>query len=284
MTDAPLPARSLTLADLPPAVAARLEFAEAAPRRFRNDRLPAPVQAQLRQLWDEIVADLYHEVAGMRRTKAFGRREVERALRRVAERLEQAERAIIVTAVHFPLRGDKPWKHMVKAGAGGGTAAAVEEVAAFGTAGTATTIAIASAVVGEIFETYVAASARTRQDLEVQRSPDPAAVGTDLAEAAGYGESTGRIATGRVARDAASWLGQELVRRTASRFARGLVPVFGVGAGAGVSANGVRKVTRLPLRKVSEDEVLRLADQVRGDPDAYAEALDRFLALTRPQA
>lgn len=275
-----LPARHQELADLPPAVAARLEFAEAAPRRFRNDHLPAPVQDELRRLWDGIAADIYDEVAGLRRTKAFGKAELERALQRVGDRLQVAERAVIVTAVHFPMRGDKPWKHMLKAGAGGGTSAAVEEIAAFGSAGTAATVAIVSAIVGEIFETYVAASARTRQYLDAQRSPDPAVIVTDLAEASGYGESTGRIATGRIAHDAASWLGQEIVRRTASRFARSLVPVLGVGAGAGMSANGVRKVTRLPLRRVSEDEVLRLADQVRGDVDAFADARARFLALT----
>ena len=139
-----------------------------------------------------------------------------------------------------------------------------------------------SAVVGEVFETYVAASARTRQYRQAGRSPDPALVLVDLAEAAGYGDSAGRRATTRVAHDAASWLGQELVRRTASRFARSLIPVLGIGAGAGISAVGVHRVTRLPLRQVGEEEVLRLAEQVVADPDSYAAARDRFLAITEP--
>lgn len=274
--------RRLALPDLPPGVAAKLEFDKAAPRRFRSDRVPEPVQDDLRRLWNGIVADVYDEVAGLRRTKTFGRAGIERSLRRVADRLLQAERVVIVAGVHFPLKGDKSWKHVASAGAGGGASAAVEEVAAIGTAGTATTVAVVSAIVGEIFETYAAASARTHQYRRVGRSPDPALIVTDLAEAAGYGDSAGRRATSRVAHDAAHWLGNQLVRRTASRFARSLVPVFGVGAGAGMSAYGVRRVTKLPLRPMSEEEVLRLADEVRADPDAYLAARDRFLTLTRP--
>ncbi len=53
-------------------------------------------------------------------------------------------------------------------------------------------------------------------------------------------------------------LGEQLVVRTASRFTRSLVPVFGVGMGAGISAVGVRKVTRLPMRPAAPDEILRL--------------------------
>ncbi len=265
---------------MPPAVAARLAFDRAAPRRLRNANLPEQVREDLRALWNGIVADVYDEVAGLRRTKAFRREAIERSLQRVAGRVLQTERAVIVTAVHFPMRTDRTWKHMAAAGAGGAASAAAEEVAAFGSAGTATTVAIVSAIVGEVFETYVAASARTNQYLGVKRSPDAAIIVTDLAEASGYGDSAGRRASPRVAREAAVWLGEELVRRTGSRFARSLVPGFGIAAGAGISAAGVHKVTRLPLREVSEEEVLRLAEEVVADPDAYASSREQFLAIT----
>ena len=276
---APLPDRHVELSSLPPAIANRLRFEKAAPRRFRSDKLPDVVREELEGLWDGIVADVYDEVAGLRKSKALSRDTVERALLRVADRLLQAERVVIVAGVHYPVSGTRPWKHAVVAGAGGGGAAAVQEVATFATFGTATTVAIVSAVVGEIFETYVAASARTRQYQEAQRIPDPASVVIDLAEAAGYGNSAGRRATVRAAQDAATWLGEQVVRRTATRFARGIVPVVGVGVGAGMSALGVRRVTKLPLRPVSELEVRRLAEEVMGDPEAYAEARDRFLRL-----
>lgn len=277
---ATVPARHREMSQLPPAVAARLAFDRAAPRRLRNANLPELVQEDLRALWNGIVADVFDEVAGLRRTKAFRRDAVERSLQRVADRLLQTERAVIVTAVHYPLRSNRPWKHMATAGAGGGASAVAEEVAAFGSAGTATTVAIVSAIVGEVFETYVAASARTNQYLEAKRSPDPAIIVTDLAEASGYGDSAGRRASPHVAREAATWLGQELVRRTASRFARSLVPGIGIAAGAGISAAGVHKVTRLPLREVTEEEVLRLAEEVVADPDAYARSRAEFLAIT----
>jgi len=278
-TGAPLPDRHVELSSLPPAIANRLRFEKAAPRRFRSSSLPDVVRDELEGLWDGIVADVYDEVAGMRKTKALSRETVERALMRVADRLLQAERVVIVAGVHYPVAGTRPWKHAIVAGAGGGGAAAVQEVATFAPFGTATTVAIVSAVVGEIFETYVAASARTRQYQEAQRIPDPASVVIDLAEAAGYGNSAGRRATVRAAQDAATWLGEQVVRRTATRFARGIVPVVGVGVGAGMSALGVRRVTKLALRPVSELEVRRLAEEVMGDPEAYAEARERFLHL-----
>ena len=84
---------------------------------------------------------------------------------------------------------------MALAGLGGASAAAAEELALFGSFGTAAAVAILTAVVGEVFETYVAASARTREYQRAGRSPDPDVVLTDLAEAAGYATSVGRRAT-----------------------------------------------------------------------------------------
>ncbi|MEI7592598.1 MAG: hypothetical protein WCK41_05190 [Actinomycetes bacterium] len=278
-----LDGRHLDLVDLPPNIAQRINFDSAAPRRLRNSTLPQELQSELRDLWNDIAADVYDEVAGLRRRKAFRRDVVERSLRRVAGRLLHAERVVIVTAVHYPVPGDSDLRHVALAGAGGAFAALTEEVAAFGSAGTATTVAIMAAVVGEIFESYVAASARTRQYLAAGRSPDPAAVITDLAEAAGYGRSAGRRASGRVAHDAATWLGEKLIARTAARFARGLIPLVGIGAGAGLSAFGVVRVTRLALRPVSEDEVMRLAEDIVADSDAYHADRQHFLAITESE-
>ena len=276
---ASVPDRHVELASLPPAIADRLRFEKAAPRRLRSDKLPDAVRDELEDLWNGIVGDVYDEVAGLRKTRALSRETVERALMRVADRLLQAERVVIVAGVHYPIAGSRAWKHVAVAGAGGGGAAAVQEVSTFATFGTATTIAIVSAVVGEVFETYVAASARSRQYLDAQRSPDPATVVIDLAEAAGYGDSAGRRATVQAAHSAATWLGEQVVRRTATRFARGIVPVVGIGVGAGMSALGVRRVTKLALRPVSELEVRRLAEEVLGDPDVYADDRERFLHL-----
>ena len=70
--------------------------------------MPPAVQEELRELWDGIAADVYDEVAGLRRTKGLSSSTVERALGRVADRLLQAQRVVIFAAVHYPLKGERP--------------------------------------------------------------------------------------------------------------------------------------------------------------------------------
>ena len=274
-----IPARHLELSDLPPAVAERLTFDRAAPRRLRGDRLPAPLRDELAQLWDGIVADVYDEVTGLRRREALGTKSVERALRRVGDRILDAERVVIFTAVHHPMTRGRTGRHVALAGVGGASTAAAEEVAIVTSVGTAAAVAILTAVVGEVFETYVAASARTREYQKAGRSPDPDVVLTDLAESAGYASSVGRRASSSLAHDAAAWLSDLVIHRTATRFTRALVPVAGVALGAGLSMFNVRRVARLPLRPPAEEELLRLADDIMSDRHAYDEARRRFLQL-----
>ena len=118
--------------------------------------------------------------------------------------------------------------------------------------------------------------------LEAVEADPPDVVLTDLAEVAGYANSVGRRATPPMARDAAAWLSELIVRRTASRFSRSLVPLAGVAIGAGWSMFNVRRVTRLPLRPPAPDELLRLADDIMNDEHAYNEARQRYLALPDP--
>jgi hypothetical protein len=209
---------------------------------------------------------VYDEVAGLKRRKAFSREQVERVLDRVGARFLQAERVVIVAAVHRPLSGEAEWRHIAAGGASGAAAAAAEEIAAYGTMGTAATTAIVAAIAGEVLETYVASSARVQQYRRAHRSPDPGLVVTDLAEAAGYGDAVGRRATNHVARDASRWLGEALLLRTGRRFMRTLLPVAGVAVGGTMSALSIRKVTRLPLRPPAEDELIRLASDLAHGP------------------
>lgn len=271
--------RHLELEDLPPAIAERLRFERAAPKRLRSERLPLPIREELEAIWDGIVADIYDEVAGERRRDAFTPQRVREVLGRVADRLLQAERIVIFTAVHHPLRGNSETKHLAVAGLGGGASAAVEELASLGTAGTATTVAIMSAAIGEVFETYVAASVRALQYRRSHWPLDPNAIVLDLAEAAGYGQSAGRRATAVLAHDAVRWLGEALVARTASRFMRGLIPVYGVAVGAGFSGYSVNRVRRLALRPPSGAAVQDLVLELLNDPEAYARERARFLEL-----
>jgi hypothetical protein len=279
---APVPARHLELSDLPPAVAERVRFDRAAPRRLRSDKLPAPVREELEDLWNGLAADVYDEVAGLRRFRGLTTGTVERVLARVGDRILQAERVIIFAAVHYPMTSDRPSRHVALAGLGGASAAAAEELSVVGSFGTATAVAILTAVLGEVFETYVAASARTRAYQRAGRSPDPDIVLTDLAEAAGYASSVGRRASPPLARDAAAWMSEIVIKRTATRFSRTLVPIAGVAIGAGMSMFNVRRTARAPLRPASPDELVRLADEIVNDPDAYVQARDEYLELPDP--
>jgi hypothetical protein len=268
--------RHLTIADLPPAVGSKVAFDEAAPRRVRSEGVPPEAQQIFHDLWDDIVGDVYDEMAGRSRRQLFDKEVINRVLQRIALRMQRAERALIVAAVHAPLPGDRDWKHIGVAGAGAGTGAVAEEVAAYFSAGTGATVAVSSAVLAELFESYVAASARTRQYRRAGRSADPELVSTDLAESIGFRGAAGRRTDTDITRAALAWLAHELVGRTGARFARGLVPVMGVALSAGTAGRNIRRVVKLPLRPPSRDEVWRQAEGIMLEDEQWEATRKRF--------
>lgn len=268
--------RHLTMADLPPAVAERITFENGAPRRVRSERLPPEAREVFHELWDDIVADVYDEMAGRGRKALFDKDVINRALTRVASRMQQGERALIAAAVYAPLPGDREWQHVGVAGAGAGVGAAAEEAAAYLSAGTGATVAVASAIVAELFETYVAASARTRQYRREGRSPDPELIATDLAESLGFSGSIGRRTNSELTRSVVQYLSEKLIVRTGTRFARGLLPVMGIAVNAGTAGRNIRRVVRVPRREPSEQEVMRHAQNIVLEHEAWEEARQRF--------
>lgn len=270
--------RKLTLADLPFAVAERISFDRAAPKRFRNDSLPPEVRDELRNLWNSVAADVFDEVAGLTRRKAFGKDAVLRVLGRIAARFSEAERVLIVTGVYYPLPVKSDRSHAIAAGAGGAATALTEELSGL-SATLGATVAILSAVVGQVFETYVAASARTRQYQDAQRSPDPMLILLDLAEANGYGEVSDLRSTKELVVHAANYLSGSLIKRAGTKFARGLIPAAGIGTNAVMSSLAVRRVLKLPLRPHNEDELNRLAQDLLDDTSTYESWQTGFRAL-----
>lgn len=260
--------RHLELPDLPPALAGKLAFERAAPRRLRSAEVPDEAREVLKQVWDGIVADVWDEVAGTPRRSLLSKERIAAVLARIGARLQHGERALIVAGTYYPLPGDRPWRHAAAAGVGSAGAAAAGGLAVVGSAGTGAAVAVTSAVVGELFETYVAASARTRQYQRAGRSPDPALVATDLAESLGFTDSTGRRMDRALTGRALAWLSRSVVTRTSSRFARGLVPLAGAAASGGLASRDVLRVTGLELRPPAEDELSRLADDLRADVPA----------------
>lgn len=268
--------RRLELHDLPPALAAKLAFDRAAPKRLRSAEVPDEAGAVLRQLWDDIVADVWDELAGVPRRKLLSKDRIQQIMARIADRLEQGERALIVVGTYYPLPGDQPWRHAALAGVGSAGVAATGGLVAIGSAGAGAAVAVTSAVVAELFETYLGASARSSQYRRAGRSPDPSLVATDLAEALGFTDSAGRRADRQLTGAALAWLGRSVVARTSGRFTRGLVPVAGAVAAGGLASRDVVRVTRLALRPPAEDELARLAgelaDDMHPEPEPFPEA------------
>ena len=275
--------RALSLDELPPALADKLRFDRAAPKRLRRDEVPAEAREVLGNVWDAVVAEVWDEVAGTPRRKLFDRDRVAAVLARVAGTLQQGERALIVAAVYYPLPGDSGWKQAAAAGVGSAGAAAAGGLAVVGSAGTGAAVAVTTAVVGELFETYAAASARTQQYRRAQRSPDPALVAADLAEALGWEDGHGRRMDRELTTRALGWLSRTVTTRTGARLARGLLPVAGAVASGSLASRDVLRVARLELRPPAEDELARLAGALADEApvDPFAEQ-GRFLPPPPP--
>lgn len=259
--------RHLTLGDLPPHLAERLRFDRAAPKRWRSDALPAEVRDELRSLWDGAMADVADELTGLRRTKALRREHVERALHRIAGRVLHAQQVVILAGVHRPYEPRRGPGHTTVAALGGGGGALASEAAALGSFGAGAAVAVVTAAASDVLETYLAASSRSLQYRHAGRPADTGAVLADLAEAQGDTALGSQRATLQVVRTAAASLAERLVPRVGSRFSRGILPVVGVGIGAGTSAANLRRLERLPLRPMSETEVLAAAEDLLAERD-----------------
>ncbi|MFN0089184.1 MAG: hypothetical protein ACKVWR_02785 [Acidimicrobiales bacterium] len=254
------PDRRLSLQDLPAGVARRLEFERAAPRAMRRGGLPPEARQALAAVWNGLVADIYEEVSDVkRRTAVFDPAVVARVLARIAGRVDDANRLMIVTAAHAPLPGDADWKHIGVAATASGLGAAADELVLYGSAGAAAAAVLATAVVGELFETYVAASGRVRKYRRAGRSPGPALIAQDLAEALGRTVERPVQAQRDSLERLLRWLAAKALHRIRRRLLKGLVPVAGVALAAGLSGRDVRRVLALPMRTPAEDELLRLA-------------------------
>ncbi|MDY7105029.1 MAG: hypothetical protein S0880_27905 [Actinomycetota bacterium] len=261
----------LRLDDLPSEVRERLDFDTAAPASLRSaPGLPSEARDVMRAIWNGLVADVYDEMRGSGRRALFDRTLILRVLDRLNARIDEANRLMIVVGAHAPMPGSSV-RHVGVAAGASGLSAGVTEIVAFGSAGTAAAASVTAAVVGELFETYLAASARVGQYRRAGRLPGPEVLAHDLAEALGR-DRVERVDASRQSIEALlRWLANQATHRMRRRLLKGLIPVVGIGASATTSAFDMRKVLSVPMRVPDASEISRLAEQAAGtEPYSFA--------------
>ncbi len=271
--DTALPVRQhQELSDLPAETARQLEFTSAAPKALReSSRLPPEVVGVFQDIWDQTIADVYDELGNGAKRDHFDREVIGRVLKRIAGRLEQGQTALIVAGTVYPSPGG-PARQTITAGASGAALAGIEEVVAYTSSGAAAATAVLAAVVAELLDTYLAASARTRQYRTWGRDPSPELIAQELAAARGVDPDNNKSHV--AIQPVLAALGRDLVRRTSGRFVRVLVPVVGIGIGAYSSAADLRRITRLEASDVTPEE----ADRLRRNADkSFDESLTTLL-------
>jgi hypothetical protein len=281
--DAPPPARiSHDVAKLAwPKVAPQFAWDRAAPRVLRNnDRLPAEAQEAFKHIWDGIVVEVgqYFDTHSYR--EARKPKNLKALLARMRGLLNQAQELAIVCGTYWPLPTSPTTQAVV---ATGGTAAVTgaEQLVGIGSVGMAATGVVASALIIEIYETYVAASARTKQYRAAQRDPDHVRIAVDLADAWSH-RRTEEIAMRQFVDAALERLEMRLAIRSWRRVLEAVSLVVGVVWAAGSTSLAMRKVLKLPMRPADEEELKRMAEKLRpeGQPayDERIQALAEILA------
>lgn len=277
-TQRPAPS-PLRLHDLPAEIADRLEFDAAAPASLRRaPGLPPEAREVVRAIWNGLVADVYDEMRGTGRRALFDKGTILRVLERLNARIDEANRLMIVVGAHAPMPGSSV-RHVGVAMGASGVSAGVTEIVAFGSAGTAAAASVTAAVVGELFETYLATSARVGQYQRAGRLPGPEILAHDLAEALGR-ERVDRVDASRQSIEALlRWLANQATHRMQRRLLKGLVPMLGIGVSAGASARDMRRVLAVAMRVPDAEEVRRLAVQAdSAEPWRFArEDFERLL-------
>ena len=263
------------LRDLPADVAERISYESAAPRAVKSKRLPPEAREAFAAIWDDLIGDVYDELKTARRRDAFSKATLNRVLERVGGRIARGQRLLIVTGVHVPVpAGD--WSHVSSAVGGSALAAGAAEVAAYGSFGAAAAVAVGAAIMGELLETYLASSARTRAYERAGRSPDAQMIADDLAASLGH-DVTSRRAARESAQATLRWLGRHAIERTGSRFMRGIVPVAGVALAGGLTWRDMRRVLSVEMRPPGTDELARLADGADPADSASPEMIEGFI-------
>ncbi len=212
----------------------------------KNQRIPAEVR-DLAQTFGRRIGPVL--LAEMRNMPKGGPREKQKMVGRLLVETREAvgdlQPAIYDLAVKYPMDGNKLHRRgEVVAFTSAVAASAAEEAAILATTpmgGLA--VGMASQLVAEMVETWVAAASRASAYYAAGLQPTPELLALDIAEWAGY-TGSGRAAGGTVKR----FLVKRFLHRTRRRLAVGIIPVAGALANGATAANSLRKLRSMPLR------------------------------------
>jgi hypothetical protein len=201
-------------------------------------------------------------------------------LRRLEHLLNDAQELMIVCGTYWPMPGGSA-RHIAVATGGSAGVTGIDQAIAFGSAGVAATTVVTTSLVLEIFETYMAASARTQQYRAAQREPDHLRIAVDLADA-WAGRRREQIFVRQFVDLALERLEKRLAMRAWGRIMESISLIVGVVWAGGSSARAMSRVLKLPMLPADEEELERLAARIKADGqpayDASVQQLGELLA------
>jgi hypothetical protein len=264
-----------------PAVPPQFAFDKAAPRILRqNDQLPVQAQEAMRHIWDGVVVEVGKHFAQHGYREARKPKNLKALLRRLERLLNDAQELMIVCGTYWPMPGGAARLATIATGGSAGVTG-VEQAIAFGSAGVAATSVVTSSLIIELFETYMAASARTQQYRAAQRDPDHYRIAVDLADA-WAGRRREQIYTRQLVDVALERLEVRLAARAWGRLMEAISAIVGIVWAGGSTARAMTRVLRLPMRPADEEELARLAQRLHADGtptyDAQVQRLNELLA------
>ena len=275
-----MPARTGKLAPFRwPRVPPQFAFDNAAPRIIRNnDRLPVEAREAFRHVWNGVVVEVADHFNRYSYRDARKPKNLKKLLHRLEGLLNQAQELMIVCGTYWPTPGT-PATQAVIATSGSVAITGVEQAVAYGSAGMAATSVVASSLLLELYETYAAASARTRQYRDAHRDPDHVLIAVDLANA-WRNRRTEQIATRQFVDTALGQLEKRLAIRSWHKIVEAASLVVGMVWAAGSTTRAMSKALRQPMVPADEAELARLRERLHADGrPTYDEGVARLAEI-----
>ena len=216
--------------------------------------MPDEMRDLAAEIYSELAPALIEELALIPRSQWFRPRTVERLMTRVAPAVEAAQPRVYAIAVERPSHPGRLRSGELVAGATSAAAAVAEDVVIVTLQAPGYVAALLAQLGAELVEVWAVAQARADAYRRAGRTPTTEMVAADVGEWAGFGLAR-RQAAGELRR----FLARRFAERVQRRVVRAFVPIAGALWNGATSAAAVRRLRRLPLRPVDDDELSRMA-------------------------